>query len=155
RVLGLDRLLHLEQQIALTPGLVDRDHAGAGALVLLVGERAPLPRRRLDENLVAALDQLTGARGSERHAVLVGLDLLRDSDAQGPETLPPRRPATKPRWTWSQFPTRKHGFGRGTPLASLSRAAGSAPTLGWGRGHAANRAWSAVNACRETGAARR
>ncbi len=59
----------------------------SGALVLRVGERAPVAGGRLDEHLVAALDQLTGARRRERDAVLVGLDLLRDADPQSPETL--------------------------------------------------------------------
>ena len=99
RVLGLDRLLDLQQEVGLAPGLVDRDDPGTRPLVLLVGERAPLPRRRLDENLVPALDQLAGARRRERHAVLVGLDLLRNADTQGPETLSRRRGATKSRGT--------------------------------------------------------
>ena len=96
RVLGLDRLLDLEQKVGLAPGVVDRDDPGPRPLVLLVGERAPLPRRRLDENLVPALDQLARARRGERHPVLVGLDLLRNTDTQGPETLSPRWRATKP-----------------------------------------------------------
>ena len=87
RIFRLDRLLDLEEKIRLAPGLVDRDDPSAGSLVLLVGEGAAVPRRRLDEDIVAVLDQLTGACRSERHTVLVGLDLLWDTDTQGPETL--------------------------------------------------------------------
>jgi hypothetical protein len=35
----------------------------------------------LDEHLVTATAKLDGARGRERHAVLVRLDLLDDSDS--------------------------------------------------------------------------
>ena len=103
RILRLDRLLDLEEKIGLAPGVLDRDDPGAGALVLLVGERAAVPRRRLDEHLVAALDELTRARRGERYAVLVGLDLLRNTDTQGPETLSRRRWVTKLARTWSRF----------------------------------------------------
>ena len=45
------------------PSVVHRDDPRAGALVLLVGERAPLAGGRLDEHLVTALDQLASAAG--------------------------------------------------------------------------------------------
>jgi hypothetical protein len=96
-VLGVDRLLDLEHEVGLAPGVVHRDDPGARSLVLLVGERAPVARRRLDENFVPPLDQLSGTCRGERHPVLVGLDLLGNTDTQGPETLSPRRRATKPR----------------------------------------------------------
>ena len=147
RVLGLDRLLDLEQEVGLAPGVVDRDDPGARSLVLLVGERAPLPRRRLDENLVPALDQLAGTRRGERHPVLVGLDLLRNTDTQGPETLSPRRRATKPRGTCLRLATRKHGFGTLSRVASLSRVGGIGPHPGWGRGALANSGQAAPEAC--------
>src|SRR6185437_6518384 len=87
RVLGLDRLLDLEEEVGLAPCVVDRDDPCARSLVLLVGKGAALPRRRLDENLVPALDQLACTGGRERHAILVGLDLLCDSNSQSSETL--------------------------------------------------------------------
>ena len=89
-------LLDLEEEVGLPPHVVDRADAGARPLVLLVGERAPLPRRRLDEDLVTALDQLAGAGRGERHAVLVGLDLSRNADPQSPETLSRRGRDPKP-----------------------------------------------------------
>ncbi len=110
RILGLDRLLDLEQELGLAPGVVDRDDPGARSLVLLVGERASLSGRRLDEDLVPALDQLAGTGRGERHPVLVGLDLLRNADTQGPETLSRRRRVTKPRGTYARFATRSHCF---------------------------------------------
>src|SRR5262249_44216079 len=110
RVLGLDRLLDLEEKVGLAPGLIDRDDAGAGSLVLLVAEGAAIPCGRLDETLVPALDQLAGACRCERHAVLVGLDLLRNADSQGPETLSLRRGNTKSRRTWLRSATRRHGL---------------------------------------------
>ena len=124
RILGVDRFLDLEQEVGLAPGIVHRDDAGAGALVLLVGECTPLPRARLHQNLVTALDQLAGTGGGERDAVFVGLDLLGNADAQGPETLSPRRGAKKWRGSWRRFATHRHGFDMLSPVASLARAEG-------------------------------
>jgi hypothetical protein len=127
RILGLDRLLDLEEQVGPTPRLVDRDDVGARALVLLVGEGAALPGRRLNEDLMSALDQLAGARRGERHAVFVGLDLFRNTDSQSPKTLSRRRNCTKPRRTCRRFATRSHALDTSPAIASLSRAEGTTP----------------------------
>ena len=50
------------------------------AVVLVVGDRRPLPRALLDEHLVVVLDELAHARRRERDAVLVRLDLRGDAD---------------------------------------------------------------------------
>ena len=132
RVLGRDRLLDLEQKVGLAPGVVDRDDPRPRPLVLVVGERAPLPRRRLDEDLVPALDQLTGTRRGQRHPVLVGLDLLRNADTQGPETLSPGAARRSREGLACQSQTRKHGFGTVSRVASLSWVGGigSPPWVG-------------------------
>ncbi len=84
RVLGRDRLLHLEQQLGLAPDLVDRRRsARRPRSYCVVREGAARPRRRLDEHLVAALDELARAGRRQRDAVLVGLDLLGDADPHG------------------------------------------------------------------------
>ena len=88
RVLRLDRLLHLQQQLGPGPHLVDRDDACAGTLVVGVGECAALACRRLDEHLVPELHELARARRCQRDAVLVGLDLLGDADPQDARTVP-------------------------------------------------------------------
>ena len=96
RVLGLDRLLDLEEEVGAVPRLVDGDDARPRSLVLLVGEGTSLARRRLDENLVTPLDQLARTGGREGHAVLIGLDLLCNANSQSPETLSRRSRETKP-----------------------------------------------------------
>ena len=88
RVLGRDRLLHLEQQLAALPDVVDRDDLRADALVGRVGERAARARAGLDRHLVAAVDQLERAGRRQRDPVLVGLDLLGDADPHGGGSLP-------------------------------------------------------------------
>src|SRR5207237_5259752 len=92
-VLGLDRLFHLEEQLRLRPDLVDGDDARARAFVVRIGERAAVTGGRLDEHVVAALGELTRARGRQCDAVLVRLDLLRDTDAQDARTLAAGAPA--------------------------------------------------------------
>src|SRR5439155_19681458 len=62
------------------PHLVDRDDARADALVLRVGECAADAGALLDRDVVAAVEQLERAGRRERNAVLVRLDLLRDTD---------------------------------------------------------------------------
>ena len=49
-------------------------------LVGVVGEGAAFAGARLDEHVVPALHELAGAGRRERDPVLVGLDLLDDSD---------------------------------------------------------------------------
>ncbi len=79
-VLPRDRLLHLQQQFRLAPGLVDRHDLSADRLVRRVREGAARSRARLDEHVVPLLDELAGPRRRQRDAVLVGLDLLCDAD---------------------------------------------------------------------------
>jgi hypothetical protein len=80
RVLRRQRLLDLEQELSLAPDLLGRGQRGADRPVCVVQEGAPVPRAGLDEHVVPAFDELAGAGGGERDAVLVGLDLLDDSD---------------------------------------------------------------------------
>ena len=87
RVLRLDRLLDLEEELRVGPHRLDGADLRAGALVVGVGERAPVAGGRLDEHVMAALDELARARRGERDAVLVGLDLFGDADPQSGETL--------------------------------------------------------------------
>ena len=56
-------------------------------VVRLVGERAADTGARLDRDLVTGVDQLERARGRQRDAVLVGLDLLGDADPHGGASL--------------------------------------------------------------------
>ncbi len=88
RVLGLDRLLDLEQQLGRLPDLVDAHDPRADRRVLVVREGAADAGAGLDEHVVALLDELERARGRQRDAVLVGLDLLGDADLHGAGTLP-------------------------------------------------------------------
>ena len=82
RVLGLDRLLDLEQQFGLCPHLVDAvDHLRAGALEVGVGDRRTLAGTGLNEHLMAAVDQLGDAGRGDGNTELVVLDLGRDADA--------------------------------------------------------------------------
>ena len=82
RVLGLDRLLDLQQQLGLGPHLVGAvDQLSAGPLEVGIGDRRTLARTGLDDHLVTAVDQLGDARGGDGDSVLVVLDLGRDSDA--------------------------------------------------------------------------
>ena len=83
RVLGRDRLLHLQQELRVLPDLVDRGDPRADRLVGGVGEGAAVAGAGLDDHLVAALDELERARGRQRDAVLVRLDLLGDADPHG------------------------------------------------------------------------
>ena len=90
-VLGLDRLLDLEDEVGALPDLVDRDDARADALVVGVRERAADAGARLDRDLVAVVDQLERAGRRQRDAVLVGLDLLGDADPHAGGSLQPGR----------------------------------------------------------------
>lgn len=81
-VLGLDRLLDLEEQLCVAPHLVGGvDDAGTGGGEVGIGDRGTEPRALLDQDVVSAAGQLGGAAGRDRHAVLVVLDLGGDSDA--------------------------------------------------------------------------
>ncbi len=81
-VLGLDRLLDLQQQIGLGPHLVDAvDHLGAGPLEVGVGDRRAVACAGLNEHLVAAVDQFGHTGRGDGNSILVVLDLGRDADA--------------------------------------------------------------------------
>ena len=90
-VLLLDRLLHLEQELARLPDLVHRHDAGADRLIGVVGKRAALSRAGLDEHLVAALAELTRAGRRQRNAVLVRLDFPGHADFHAGEPYLSRR----------------------------------------------------------------
>ena len=81
-VLLRNRLFHLEQELRLGPYLVDGHDLRAGARILAVRERAAFARGRLDEHVVPPPHELVRACRRQRDAVLVGLDLLGDPDAQ-------------------------------------------------------------------------
>jgi hypothetical protein len=85
RVLLRQRLLHLQQELGLAPDLLDGCERGADRAVGVVREGAALAGARLDDHVVPALNKLPRARGRQRDAVLVGLDLLDDSDLHGGE----------------------------------------------------------------------
>ena len=81
-VLGLDRLLDLQQQVRLGPHLVGAvDHLRAGALEVGVGDRRTVTRTGLNDHLVATVDQLGHAGRGDGDAELVVLDLGRDADS--------------------------------------------------------------------------
>ena len=90
-VLLLDRLLHLEQQLARLPDLIHRNDPGADRFVGVVGEGAPLPRPALDEHLVAALAELARPGRRQRDAVLVRLDFPGHADFHAGEPYLSRR----------------------------------------------------------------
>ncbi len=90
RVLRGDRLLDLQEQVGAGPDVVDRFDGRAGALVCLVGERAPAARARLDDDVVATLDELSRTRGRQRNPVLLRLDLLGDADPHAAGTIAPQ-----------------------------------------------------------------
>ena len=79
-VLGLDRLLDLEQELRVGPHVVDRGDPRSDRLVRRVRKRAALSGAGLDGHLMAVLDQLERPRRRERDAVLVRLDLPGDAD---------------------------------------------------------------------------
>ena len=87
-ILRRNRLLHLEQELGALPDFVDGRDPGAVRLVLLVGELAAGASTGLDDDIVPALDQLARTCGRQRDPVLLRLDLLRDADAHGAETIP-------------------------------------------------------------------
>ena len=82
RVLGLDRLLDLQQQLRLFPHLIGAvEQLSAGPFEVGIGDRRTLARTGLDDHLVTAVNQLGDARGGDGDSVFVVLDLGRDSDA--------------------------------------------------------------------------
>src|SRR4051812_34106088 len=89
-----ERLLHLQNQLALGPDIRAFQHRRAGHLVGAVGEPGANAGTRLDQHRVAALDQRPGAGRGERDPPLSGLDLGGDADAH--QRLPARLPARAP-----------------------------------------------------------
>src|SRR5690606_17899966 len=77
-----DRLLDLDDQLAL---LVQRRRVGGDLHpepgVVLVAEPGEQAGALLDPHLVAALDQVAGRGGHQRHAALVGLGFPRNTDS--------------------------------------------------------------------------
>src|SRR5262249_46315509 len=87
-VLGRDRLLDLQDQIAGGPDLVRGGQDGrAGGDVLLVGERGAGPGVLLDEDLVAVADQLVDPGGGDRDTELVVLELAGNADLHGDQSF--------------------------------------------------------------------
>ena len=82
------RLLDLDHQVGRRPDLGGLGHdRRPGRLVLGVGDPAPQPGARLDQDGVAGLGQLLGPDREHRHPILVRLDLpaaRRRSSAQSP-----------------------------------------------------------------------
>ncbi len=110
------------------PHVVDRDDLRPGALVVGVGERAAVAGGRLDEHLVPALHELARARRGQRDAVLVGLDLLGDADAQDARTLaggtPLRGRAGARRASW-RLRSRAAAHGSSTGQRTISTSSSS------------------------------
>ena len=79
-VLGREGLLHLEHHLGLPPDVAARGDRAARGDVGGVREPRAVTRRLLDYDLVATVDELTGTRGRQRDAILLGLDLLDDAD---------------------------------------------------------------------------
>ncbi len=90
-ILGRDRLLDLEQQVSAPPDIVHGGDRRARTLVHVVREGASDARARLDDHLVAALDELARTRGSQRNPVLLRLDLLGDADPHARGTISRQR----------------------------------------------------------------
>jgi hypothetical protein len=83
RILRLDRLLHLEQELGRCPDLLDVGEPRANGRVRLVGESRADARPMFDDHVVAALDELERAGRRQGDAVLLRLDLLRHPDPHG------------------------------------------------------------------------
>jgi hypothetical protein len=80
-VLGLDRLLDLEDQVRPGPHLVRTvEDPGSGRHVLGVGDRRPQPGPGLDGDIVPVPGELADAGRGDGDPVLVVLDLPRDTD---------------------------------------------------------------------------
>ena len=88
-----DRLLHLQDEVRLAPDLVRRaEHSCAGPLELGVPDRAAFPRSALDQHPMAAVGQRAHARGGDRDAVLVVLQLAGDAYVHGARPFPVAAP---------------------------------------------------------------
>ena len=86
-VLGLDRLLHLQQELRFAPDLADVTDPRPSRLVRVVRKGTADARISFDQDLVPVLDELARARRRQRDAVLVRLDLFCDTDPHGARTL--------------------------------------------------------------------
>ncbi len=83
RVLRGHRLLDLQHELALPPDFLGRADPGSDSRVGLVGERTALPRARFDQHVMPEATELERARGRQRDAVFVGLDLGGHADPHG------------------------------------------------------------------------
>ena len=83
RVFGLDRLLHLQQEVSLAPDRVGRCETGSCSEVGVVRKRRADPCPAFDEHVVAVLHELVRAGRSQRHSILLRLDLFHDPDTHG------------------------------------------------------------------------
>ena len=88
RVLGRDRLLHLDDHLGALPHLVGRgDELRTGPRVVRVGEARADAGARLDDDLMSGVDERLHRAGHHADPVLANLDLLGDADNHG--TCPP------------------------------------------------------------------
>ena len=88
RVLGRDGLLHLDDHLRALPHLVRRgDELRARPRVVRVGEARADAGARLDEDLMASIDERLHRARNHADPVLANLDLLGDTDDHG--TNPP------------------------------------------------------------------
>jgi hypothetical protein len=84
RVLGRDGLLHLDDHLRALPHLVRRgDELRARPGVVVIGKARPDAGARLDEDLVASIDERLHRARDHADPVLANLDLLGDADDHG------------------------------------------------------------------------
>src|SRR5262249_13594117 len=117
---------HLHDQLGgVEDGVGLPEDLRAGGDVLLVSDRRPIPRGRLDDDPVATVHELADALGRRGHAVLVVLHFLRDPDdhrAASTSSRPPSMPRTSS--ARSSFPSTNGGD---TSIAPPTRARESTP----------------------------
>src|SRR5450432_1674087 len=84
RPLDLDRLLHLEDHVCVGPRRIGRRRNLTACLyVELIRKAAPLTRTLLDQYRVPIGYERLASRGDECDAILIRLDLFRDTDTHG------------------------------------------------------------------------
>ncbi len=111
RILGCDRLLHLQQQLGAIPDIIDRHDLRARALVVRIRQRAAVAGGRLDQDVVSLVHELARARRRQRDPVLIGFDLLWRRRSARRVTIPPVHLLVRchPRHcTWNQDSEQEH-----------------------------------------------